>query len=296
MLRSRGHSDKSSDGRSGRRNPLVIAVSVVCALAVLVAAALLLKNPILYSAAQRQAEKENFIFAESLNKHCSSADSQLLAEYLDLRIDIDLRYPEMLSNFDPEIFRGWGERASTLAASSDAFKPALASQVKALEYKLSVACARLNEYDFMQQDIGSLMDVFAEINRLYTKDDSGKNTAFSVARELEKIEEWERLGQSLSDFAGKLPNGESVYLLTYLIKESRGECDDLRAAMDTVLGAGYSPTDLVRLSGEAHKSFPSMKSSSGSSVTLLQKEEYMRFMYSGVCRALVEYIGEFYTG
>ena len=158
----------------------------------------------------------------------------------------------MLSNFDPEIFRSWGERASTLAASSDAFKPALASQVKALEYKLSVACARLNEYDFMQQDIGSLMDVFAEINRLYTKDDSGKNTAFSVAQELEKIEEWERLGQSLSDFAGKLPNGESVYLLTYLIKESRGECDDLRAAMDTVLGAGYSPTDLVRLSGEAH--------------------------------------------
>ena len=57
MLRSRGHSDKSSDGRSGRRNPLVIAVSVVCALAVLVAAALLLKNPILFSAAQRQAEK-----------------------------------------------------------------------------------------------------------------------------------------------------------------------------------------------------------------------------------------------
>ena len=250
MLRSRGHSDKSSDGRSGRRNPLVIAVSGGCALAVLVAAALLLKNPILFSAAQRQAEKENFIFAESLNKRCSSADSQLLAEYLDLRIDIDLRYPEMLSNFDPEIFRSWGERASTLAASSDAFKPALASQVKALEYKLSVACARLNEYDFTQQDIGSLMDVFAEINRLYTKDDSGKNTAFSVAQELEKIEEWERLGQSLSDFAGKLPNGESVYLLTYLIKESRGECDDLRAAMDTVLGAGYSPTDLVRLSGK----------------------------------------------
>ena len=137
MLRSRGHSDKSSDGRSGRRNPLVIAVSVVCALAVLVAAALLLKNPILFSAAQRQAEKENFIFAESLNKRCSSADSQLLAEYLDLRIDIDLRYPEMLSNFDPEIFRSWGERASTLAASSDAFKPALASQVKALEFKES---------------------------------------------------------------------------------------------------------------------------------------------------------------
>ena len=152
MLRSRGHSDKSSDGRSGRRNPLVIAVSVVCALAVLVAAALLLKNPILFSAAQRQAEKENFIFAESLNKRCSSADSQLLAEYLDLRIDIDLRYPEMLSNFDPEIFRSWGERASTLAASSDTFNPALATQVKALEYKLSVACARLNEYDFMQQD------------------------------------------------------------------------------------------------------------------------------------------------
>lgn len=296
MLKSRVHGDKSNGDRSGRRNPLVIAASVVCALVLLVAAALLLKNPILFRAAQKQAEKENFITAESINKRCSSSESQLLAEYLDLRIDIDLRYPEMLSSFDPQIFRSWSERATALLANSDSFRPALASQLKALEYKLSVACARLNEYDFMQEDIGSLMDVFAEINRLYTKDGSGKNTAFSVAEELERIEKWESLGQSLSDFAGKLPNGDSVYLLTYLIKESKGECDDLRAAMDTVLGAGYSPTDLVRLSGEARKSFPSIRSSSGSSVDLLQKEEYMKFMYSGVCRALVEYIGEFYTG
>lgn len=278
------------------KKPLIIAASVLCVLILLVAAALMLKNPILFAAAQKKAVKEDFIVAESLNKRCSSSDSELLAEYLDLRIDIDLRYPQMLTSFDSETFFSWSERATRLSESSEVFSDELAAQIKALEYKLSVASARLGEYNWKKEDISSLMDVFAEINRLYTPDESGKNTAFSVASENEKIAEWESITSSLISFTQTLPNGDSVYLLSYLIKEAQGECSELRAAMDTVLSAGYSETDLVRLNGQAQKSFPSITSSSGGSVNLLQKEEYMEFMYSGVCRALVEYIGEFYTG
>lgn len=278
------------------KRPFIIAVSVICALIVLLIAAWLLKNPVLFSVAQKKAVNEDFVSAESFNKHCSSAQSDLLANYLDLRIDIDLRYPQMLTDFDSEVFFSWSERASSISAGSSVFSQELASQVKSLEYKLSVAAARLGEYNWLQSDIESLLDVFAEINRLYSPDESGKNTAFSVAEELQKIGEWETLTADLSSFAQTLPNGGNIYLLTYLIKEAQGECAELRSAMDTVLSAGYSETDLVRLSGQAQKSYPSIKSSSGSAVNLLQKEAYIKFMYVGVCRALVEYIGDFYTG
>lgn len=278
------------------KKSFIIAASIICGLILLVAAALIFKNPILFFAAQRKAVNEDFIVAEKLNKRCSGDNADLLAEYLDLRIDIDLRYPQMLTNFDSDIFFSWSERASALVESSAVFSEELASQVKALEYKLSVAAARLGEYNWKKEDISSLMDVFAEINRLYTVDESGKNAAFSVASENEKITEWENLTASLVEYSQSLPNGDNIYLLTYLIKEAQGECSELRSAMNTVLAAGYSETDLVRLNGQAQKSFPSITSSSGGSVNLLQKEEYMEFMYSGVCRALVEYIGDFYTG
>lgn len=291
MMNSQENSIKTSE-----KKPFIIAASVICTLMVLLIAVWLLKNPVLFSVAQKKAVNEDFISAEAVNKHCSGTQSDLLADYLDLRIDIDLRYPQMLTDFDSEVFFSWSERAASISENSSAFSQELASQVKALEYKLSVASARLGEYNWKQSDIESLLDIFAEINRLYTPDESGKNTAFSVAEELQKISEWEALTADLSAFAQTLPNGSNVYLLSYLIKEAQGECTELRNAMGAVLSAGYSETDRVRLSGQAQKSYPSIQSSSGSAVNLLQKEAYIKFMYAGVCRALVEYIGDFYTG
>ena len=90
-----------------------------------------------------------------------------------------------------------------------------------------------------------------------------------------------------------MDRSESIYLLTYLIKEVQGECTDLEYIIVSVTESGYSETDVVRFSGEARKKYPDIRSSTAS-VNLLEKENYELYVYRGICRALVEKLGEFY--
>ena len=146
----------------------------------------------------------------------------------------------------------------------------------------------------MKSDILSLMDIFAELNRLYTKDSLGNNISFTVSEERIKVSVWEQQLSILTNYAYTVPNYENIYLLNYLIKEVEGECLEIKNAMDSVIAMGYKETDTIRLGGSGQKQFPSITNSNNESVNLLQKEAYERFMYEGICIQLAEVLGFFY--
>ena len=66
--------------------------------------------------------------------------------------------------------------------------------------------------------------------------------------------------------------------------------------MDELREKGYGDDDPVRVSTSGHKNFPDIANASGTSVSVARKEEYERYMYISVCRALTESLAEYYTG
>ena len=276
------------------RKALIAAVSVICALLVIIIAFLASKNSIYYSMAKAKAEKNQFSAAAELIENAGGEKAEALAEYITLRTEINSEYPTLLAQLDSEKTALWGETAEKLSNQAELIGNTLAAQAMDISQSLATVNSCIAEYESMRSDILSMMDVFAEINRLHAKGSDGKNTAFTVSEERELLAGWERQNEALARFAASIPNGENLYLLNYLIKEVQGECADISAAIDAVIASGYSETDLVRFSGEGHKSFPSITNDSNESVNVLEKEKYEQFMYKGICRALAESLGKYY--
>lgn len=279
----------------GSRKALVAAVSVICALAVLIIIFLACKNPLYFSLAKSKAENGEYAAAMELCNETTDEKNAVLGDYLALRLDINESYPQLLSEFDIDKINEWTETAAAISESSDILGQALNQDLISLMLALEQISGCYNQYIALRPEVLSVMDIFAEFNRLYTVDADGKNTAFTVAEELSKISRWEQQNSNLSAFAATIPGYENIYLLNYLIKEIQGECSDLRAAMDSVIAMGYKETDNIRLGGTAQKKFPGIQNSNNESVTVLEKERYEAFMFDGICRRLAENLGGFYS-
>ncbi|MBQ8015813.1 MAG: hypothetical protein IJ264_06485 [Clostridia bacterium] len=278
----------------GSKKPLVVAVSVICALLVLLSAFLIFKDPFYFSLAKSKSESGNFVSALNIASKSTDEKAELFCGYLALRIDINENYPLIVSDFDIERINGWSERASALNQKAQGLDEEFSAEIALLDQRLSRVVLCYYQYQAIRSDVLALMDVFAEFNRLYSVASDGKNTAFTVSEELAKIAAWEQQNSNLMAFAATVPGYEEIYLLNYLIKEAQAECGDLREAMDSVVAMGYSGTDLIRLSGSAQKKFPGIQNSNGESVNVLEKGRYESFMFDGICRKLSESLGEFY--
>lgn len=277
----------------GNRKALVAAVCVVFLLFALITVFLLAKNPIYVSMAQKKAENAEFSAAAELIAKTDGEKSEILDKYIMLRLDINRSYPDLLTEYSGEKLAAWSETLSALSQNADLLGKELSAEVQRLLQTLTVITDGVSGYEAMRADVLSMMDVFQEINRLHTKGDDGKNIGFTVAQEKEKIRMWEKQCDALEQYSIGVDRSESIYLLTYLIKEVQGECTDLEEVIDSVTESGYSETDTVRFSGEARKKYPDIRSSTAS-VNLLDKENYELYVYRGICRALVENLGEFY--
>ncbi|MBQ4604594.1 MAG: hypothetical protein IJB16_08330 [Clostridia bacterium] len=276
------------------KKPLIVAVSVICALSVILIAFLACKNSVLFAISESKAEKGKYAEAMHYIENINTEKSEALSLYLSLRNDINESYPVLLTDFQTSIISQWTEKVTAVEQVKHLLSDEIASQADVLAQTLHQVNSCLTQYGQIRYDILSLMDVFAELNRLYSKDISGKNTAFTVSEERIKITSWEQQLSTLVNFAYTVPKYENIYLLNYLIKEVEGECLDLRTAMDSVIAMGYKETDLIRLSGSAQKQFPAITNSNNESVNLLQKEKYESYMYDGICIQLAEVLGEFY--
>lgn len=284
--------NKNVQNRS--KKPIVVAVSVICALSAIIILFLACKNTLYFSLSQYKTERKQYSEAMELVEGIHNEKADALSLYLALRNDINENYPVLLTDFQPSIIDGWTQSVSKVEEVKHLLSDKIASEAETLAETLHRVNNCLKQYDQIRGDILSLMDIFAELNRLYTKDLQGKNTSFTVSEERIKVSVWEQQLSILTNFAYTVPNYEGIYLLNYLIKEVEGECLDLKNAMDSVIAMGYKETDLIRLSGSGQKQFPAITNSNNESVNLLQKESYEKFMYEGICIQLAETLGVFY--
>lgn len=285
---------QNNDVQNRGKMPLMVAVAVICVLSALIILFLLCKNPIYYSISQYKAENKEYSQAFELVKDIRTEKAEALSLYLDLRNDINEKYPVLLTDFQPSIVALWTEKVTAVEEVKHLLSSEIAEEADILSATLHQVNSCLTQYEQIRGEIFSLMDIFAELNRLYTKDINGKNISFTVSEEKIKIYSWEQQLSTLVNFANTVPGYDNIYLLNYLIKEAEGECVELRNAMDSVIAMGYKETDLIRLSGSGQKQFPAITNSNNESVNLLQKELYERHLYNGICVQLAEVLGEFY--
>lgn len=276
------------------KKPIIAAVSVICALSAIIIVFLACKNSLFFAISQYKTENRQYAEAMELLDGIHSEKADALSLYLQLRNDINENYPVLLTDFQPSIIDGWTQSVSSVEEVKHLLSDEIASEADSLSETLHRVNSCLKQYDRIRGDILSLMDIFAEMNRLYTKDIHGKNTSFTVSEERIKFSVWEQQLSVLTNYAYTVPNYEGVYLLNYLIKEAEGECIELRNAMDSVIAMGYKETDIIRLNGSGQKQFPAITNSNNESVNLLQKDVYERFMYEGICIQLAEVLGIFY--
>ena len=273
---------------------IIAAVSVICALSAIIIVFLACKNSLYFAISQYKTENRQYSEAMELLDGIHNEKADALYLYLQLRNDINENYPVLLTDFQPSIIDGWTQSVSAVEDVKHLLSDEIASEAESLAQTLHRVNSCLKQYDMIRGDILSLMDIFAEMNRLYTKDINGKNTSFTVSEERIKFSVWEQQLSVLTNYAYTVPNYEGIYLLNYLIKEAEGECIELRNAMDSVIAMGYKETDVIRLNGSGQKQFPAITNSNNESVNLLQKDVYERFMYEGICIQLAEVLGIFY--
>ena len=278
----------------GKKRKIIAAVSVFAAAAVLLIVFFAAKNSIFFLCAQYQAENEDYKSAVSFADKSDSESADVLKDYSVLRIEINKYYPLLLSDFNIEKIREWSATAKTLNDNSYMLSDELSAEILELDTALSQIIACCEEYSVLKPDILDMMDVFAEINRLHTKDSEGKNTAFTVTQEREKIAEWTDINGRMLAFVAQIPRSENIYLINFLAKEAQGEIVEFASTIDDV-AAIYDDNALVRFSGDALKQYPDISSGSGKRVNLLEKEGFEQFMYEELCAELVRTLAGFYS-
>ncbi len=283
-----------TDKNHGKNKKNVAAVLAVVAVAALLIIFLFAKNAIFFSLAQNTAENGNYKSAVSLADKSGSDGADILKDYAVLRIEINKYYPLLLSEFNPDKIREWSLTAQRINAESYLLSDELSVEILELDSALSEIISCCEEYGALKADILNMMDVFAEINRLHTKDAEGKNAAFTVAEERAKINTWTQINNRLLAYVARIPGSENIYLINFLAKEAQGEIAELTDAIDGV-AALYGETALVRFSGDAFKQYPDISNSSGQRVNLLEKEGFEQFMHDELCAELVHSLAGFYS-
>lgn len=279
--------NNSVPANSKKRKTLKIAVAVLCALSLLLIAFLTCKNTLFFHIAQRKALNDEYRDATAYASESTDPRAQLISDYAFLRVDINENYPDLLVEFDRDLLSDWYSTACRISESDEKLDSEIIATAESIRHTLKIIFERLDAYKQLRPTVLSLMDVFNEINRLYTKDENGKNTAFSVKTEYDRIFGWEQQVYQLSQYLNATPNGESIYLFNYMVKEAESECAQLNDILSTVLSSGYKNDDLVRFSGTTKKTFPDIQN--GSVVlNFAEKEEYEQYMYQGLCRSLTE--------
>lgn len=284
----------ASESKNGKRNAVVIAISVIAFMIAMIIGFFLSKNAIFYFGAKTCAVNGDFVSAGEMIEKSNHKNADILERYINLRLEINRDYPLLLSEYDGEKIKRWKEEAESIRNEGEMLGGDILYEAERLSLTLSDIAECEEEYIRIRADILEVMDVFNEINRLHTKDADGKNVSFTIIEERTKLSGWTYLSDKIFSYVSRVPGNENLYLINYMVKEAQGEISEISKAIDGVAQSGYAENDLVRFSGEAEKRFPDITNSSGVSVNLLEKEEYEKFMYDEICRELVQQLAVFY--
>lgn len=280
--------------KSTGKKVLTAVLSVVAALIVLLTGFILLKDSYFCSVAQNKVLDNDFRGAVKWASKSQDSKAAFLIEYSELRRAINEKYPELLASFDYNLIVAWSDSAEHLLEVSGQYPDldsAIGESLASLSSTLKNIESVISEYQLLRPSVYSLMDLFAEYGRLYTKDAQGLNVVFTLSDETRKLDEWDSLNETVALFAQSFEEGGEVYLLNYLIQEARGESSLLRTAFAE---SGYANDESVRLEGENTRTVSTVQNGS-ESISLLEKERYEGFMYAEICKALVENLGEYFV-
>ena len=276
-----------------KKKILKIAVAVICALSVLLIAFLACKNTLFFHLAQSKALDGKYRTAAAYADESTYSKAEILSEYINLRVSINENYPDLLAELNTDLMNDWYSALCRITENSDGIDEEIIKNAEGIKQTLETVFNRLETYNTLRPTVLGVMDVFNEINRLYSKDADGKNTAFTINEEYERIAEWEYKNELLIAYLSETPNGESIYLFNFLVKEVEGECAELKSTFNTVFESGYTAEDLVRFQGNAKKTFPNIQNGNVT-LNVLEKETYEEYLYKGLCRSLVENLLVYY--
>ncbi len=294
MATERKKTDNTAESRSS--NKIVAAVGILIAVITLLTVFLIAKDHIFMAAARSAVTDSDFDTAENFAALCSGEDAEVLSKYIALRQEISNDYVALRTDFDRGKVERWQKTAAEIKNSGVSLGNEIDVQVAGLSAKLDAICAALAEYDTLRPTVLDLFDIFNETNRLYSKDANGSKTVFTISDELATVLNWEESAWVLDNFLARTPNGEKMYLFAYFVKEAQGEAVDLRESVLNFAHQGYDLNAQIRVTGDIHRTFPSIRNSDGSTVNLQQKETYEECMYRGMCAELTETLGEYSVG
>lgn len=285
----------NTNAGQGKRKKIIALALVIVVLIGVGAGLLIARDNIIFNVALEFAVKKDFATAEEYAEKVNTKKGRYLCEYINLRQDINEHYPELLSKFDEELLEKWHETSTGLYENRDYFGVEVAREIYNIKIRLDGILQTIEFYEKLNPEISNVFEVFNEVNRLYSRAENGYYVTFTIADEIAKIDKWDADISKISEFANKMYNGESAYLLNYFIKEAEAENAELRASMESFLELGYAETDEVRATGTGVKRFPDVRNSDGEAVNLHDVQRYKVYMFEGLCTVLIEALGEFYV-
>ncbi len=289
------YDDSTSVTEEKKPKTLIIALIIVgCVLVLSLIGFLIFKSSIFYKLALSDIEKNNYEAASEMIAKSNKDEAAVLSEYVDLRVDFNKHYLNMLEKFDPARINKWYEKAEKVASEYEILPDEIRMDIDSFRCKLGVIRDSVTVYDSLRYDVKDMMQVFEEINRLVETDSEGNKISFRVKDITRKTRRWRTLCDNLNNFSSNIPDGEKVYLLSYLISEAYSECDEIDAQMQNLINNGFSETDKIKSTGQGHKSFNDVRNSNGVTLNFSNPDDYERYMYNDICKKLMEYVAEFY--
>ena len=279
-----------------KKGPKFLLITAFVLSLVLLAMALItiFSDNIFYHIASHKCANDDFISAINSLEECESDRARNLERYCFFRSDFDREYPSMLSEFNEERFIEWKSTIDIISENSGDFPDSCKEDVASLKERFDEIDKVHSEFTGFSADIDSLMDIFTVVNTLAGYGES-ENT-YTMSQIKEKLSRWKTVNLALEMFSHKIPDGESVYLLSYLISEVKGESKDIEEILSLCEEEGYDESFVIKVKLSGKKTFQTITGSKGATVCVAEKENYIKELSNGVHSALMKSLNEFYKG
>ena len=262
------------------------AVIVAAVIAAALIAVFFNRSKLIIFFSERNIVNGNYSSAETLLKADNSEYASALEEYIELRRDIRRLYPSLLLEYDAGTVESWSAAAKSLASGGIIRNAEIEAAVKNISAGTGLILSVDSAYADIEDDVDCLLDIFSEYNRLHIQK-NGENAVFTLREEYAKIDRWQTALRNISNFAEAVPDYESVYLLSYFIKEAQSEIVQFKNEMDAVSSAGHGLDENVHYSDNTARNFPEINNGSGAVISFRNKADYKNYLLSGIRSQLV---------
>lgn len=275
-----------------KRKRLII-LSAVFAVGIVVALILFIFMNLPCIIATHKLQEDSFEAALDLVENVNTQQAQEICEYCELRIDINNKFPVLLTNFDIGVIDGWIKDADRIIESASYLPmPTMELVIEIRSVLLEISGAN-GEYISLRDDVLSLMEVFDEFNILHGGSRSS-GSGFTIENEMDKLAQWENEYNDLEEYCSRRVDTEDIFLLKFMLREASAEIQDLRSAMELLRNEGFPDSELIRYNDDLTRTSASVNNTEGVTLSLDDAEKYEEYLYPSICRNLVSQLAPYY--